>query len=678
MRWDQTGIFWDDYIPPRVPVVKEKREPPEPIWLEPDYLPNLDQARAFQFDWLTTAEILDAARSREKLVWDTEFYPNYALLGFMHPKKRKVVKFEFRSGETLPNREQFLWMLRNLTVVGFNDTAFDIPMAMAALEGYAPDRLFECVNDLIHGRMDETFGGMRPYQFYRAHKIKPVHVNNVDLMELTPLGPSLKICAGRMFAQRMADLPFAPGTILSEDQITILRWYWFNDLENTARLLDVHATALGLREILTTEYNTDVRSKSDPQIAEAVIRSEITRITRKRYLDRAEIVDGHRFRFVPPEYIKYKTHNMKWVLNFIKHQWFVVDPHGSPMMPPALAGMDIPIGKATYRIGIGGLHSQEKRAVHVAGKDVELTDNDVTSYYPSLMIQQGMYPPNIGPVFIQVFKRIYDQRLAAKASGDKATAETLKIVLNGTFGKTGERGGHSVVYYPEMMIQVTVSGQLSLLMLIEALEVEGIEVVSANTDGIMVKCPKALTGTRDRIMDEWQKATGLGLESKAYKAVYSRDVNNYIAVYETPDARAEGVHALAKAIGAYRKTIDVYPLKWNPTCEICAEALIAHLAVGTSIEKTIRECSDVRKFIEVRRVNGGAFKDGEYLGKAIRWYYSTDSGGPIINCKNGNYVPRSKGARPCMMLPEKIPEDLDWDYYVERAYKMLADLLPKE
>lgn len=280
-----------------------------------------------------------------------------------------------------------------------------------------------------------------------------------------------------------------------------------------------------------------------------------------------------------------------------------------------------------------------------------------------------MFPPHVGPAFLQVFKRIYHRRIEAKRSGDKATAETLKIVLNGTFGKTGERGGHSVVYYPEMMIQVTLSGQLALLMLIEALELEGISVVSANTDGIMIKCPRHLTERKKQLIAWWEETTGLGLESSPYKAVYSRDVNNYIALYETPQKGSP-----AKRIGAYRRIIGAYPLKWNPTCDVCADAVVDYLATGKSIEKSVRECTDVRAFLEVRRVSGGACKDGEFLGKIIRWYYAKGETTEIINAKNGHTVPRSLGGKPCMTLPKEIPEDLDYDYYVERAYKILDDL----
>ncbi|MEG7688959.1 hypothetical protein U2044_15310, partial [Listeria monocytogenes] len=63
-----------------------------------------------------------------------------------------------------------------------------------------------------------------------------------------------------------------------------------------------------------------------------------------------------------------------------------------------------------------------------------------------------------------------------------------KIMINGTFGKTGSQ--YSVLFAPTMLIQTTITGQLSILMLIEWHEHYGIPVISANTDGIVINCPR--------------------------------------------------------------------------------------------------------------------------------------------------------------------------------------------
>ena len=110
-------------------------------------------------------------------------------------------------------------------------------------------------------------------------------------------------------------------------------------------------------------------------------------------------------------------------------------------------------------------------------------DCDVASYYPSIILNQGLCPANIGENFLRVYKKIVDERLKAKKEGDKVVSESLKIVINGSFGKFGSK--FSALYAPEMLLQVTLTGQLALLMLIEKLENADIKVISANTDGVV-------------------------------------------------------------------------------------------------------------------------------------------------------------------------------------------------
>ena len=124
-----------------------------------------------------------------------------------------------------------------------------------------------------------------------------------------------------------------------------------------------------------------------------------------------------------------------------------------------------------------------------------------------------------------------------------------------------------------------------------------------------------------------------------------------------------------KGKGAYAKS----GLMKNPTNAICTAAVHEYLSTGRDIAETIRACSDVRQFLSVRSVTGGAVWRGEYLGKAVRFYYSTD-GDSIHYKKNGNKVPKSDGCRPLMDLPDALPSDLDLDWYIAEADKMLKEL----
>ena len=114
--------------------------------------------------------------------------------------------------------------------------------------------------------------------------------------------------------------------------------------------------------------------------------------------------------------------------------------------------------------------------------------------------------------------------------------------------------------------------------------------------------------------------------------------------------------------------------KKNPNMDICTDAVVAYLKDGTPIEETIEWCTDPRRFLVVRRVTGGAMKDDDKIGKALRWYYSKDVQGGFVYAKNGNAVPESIGARLMMELVDRVPADLDFDYYIREAYAILQDL----
>jgi hypothetical protein len=248
------------------------------------------------------------------------------------------------------------------------------------------------------------------------------------------------------------------------------------------------------------------------------------------------------------------------------------------------------------------------------------------------------------------------ERLAAKAAGDKVKAESLKICVNGSFGKLGSP--YSTLYAPELMVQVTVTGQLSLLMLIDQLESNGIPVVSGNTDGVVVKCPVAKEEQMEAIRTQWQLTTGFVLEQTFYAGIYSRDVNNYIAI------KYDGT---VKAKGCYSGTT----MSKNPQNEICNIAVAEYLKCGRPFRETIMACRDITKFVSVRNVKGGAIKDKEYLGKVVRWYYATGAKGTIDYKTNGNSVPKTNGAKPLMVLPDMLPMDVDYEWYIRECKEML-------
>ncbi|MGL5218506.1 MAG: hypothetical protein ACRC8G_03265, partial [Plesiomonas shigelloides] len=180
--------------------------------------------------------------------------------------------------------------------------------------------------------------------------------------------------------------------------------------------------------------------------------------------------------------------------------------------------------------------------------------------------------------------------------------------------------------------------------------------------GIVLATPAGQEAVRDGIMLWWQATTGLELEMTNYAALYSRDVNNYLAVKPNGDMKGKGAYA---ASGILENK--------HPSKDICLDAVKAYLRDGTPIEATVCACPDIRKFLVIRQVKGGGTWNGEYLGKAVRWYYSTN-GAPILYSSNGNKVASSDGCRPLMELPDTMPDDVDLQHYIDAANDMLRDL----
>lgn len=581
------------------------------------------------------------------LIFDIEIYRNYFLIMFRNVETGNVRAFEMYDGQEL-DITTLRKILSKYRLVSFNGTSFDLPLISMALKGAACIKIKQACDSIIKTNL-------RYWQLERKYNFKTINVDHIDLIEIAPGFASLKMYGGRIGCNKMQDLPIEPDAIIQPDQHEFMREYCANDLELTQGLFETLQPQIALRERMSKEYGMDLHSKSDAQIAEAVISEAVSQSLGHR-VTRPDVTVGATFHYRPPAFIQFTTEAMKDTLAMVQNAVFRIPDSGKVTMPKELKTAKITIGNSIYRMGIGGLHSSESSAAHVADDDTILVDRDVASYYPAIILNTGLKPAHMGNAFTEVYRSIVERRLEAKHAGDKVTADSLKITINGSFGKFGSK--YSVLYSPTLLIQTTLTGQLSLLMLIEMLESEAIPVVSANTDGIVIKCPKNHEAMLEMVVLEWQQITQFDTEATPYRAIYSRDVNNYIAIKPDGSVKLKGAYATSG-------------LQKNPANMVCVGAVVNHLVHGTSVEETIRNCDDIGKFVTIRTVKGGAEKDGEYLGKAIRWYYSTSTDGVIQYKVNGYKVPRSEGAMPLMEMPESIPSDMNYDWYINESNSIL-------
>ena len=627
----------------------------------------------------------------KRIVLDVECYPNYFLALFTDERGRSKGYEIFEDDSSEYDRDAIYALINNpeIELVTFNGNSYDLPMLMLSLVGEPTYQLKVASDDII-------VNNTKPWKFYRKHGIRePRRLNHIDLIEVSPGMASLKIYGGRLHTDKLQDLPVEPSTTLTREQASAVRRYCKNDTAVTWDLLNELSPQINLREIMSKQYGVDLRSKSDAQIAEAVLKVEYERFTG---VEPTKTQIGYsEFRYEPPKHIRFITEELDENMDKLRSAVMVIKPTGHVQIPPEITKMVVTIGSTRYKIGLGGLHSQESEASHYADEGHTLQEWDVESYYPQMMLNMGMSPGPFGSHFPTIYGEMLKQRLEAKHAGDdvakkiealekelaclngkdRATeiktelvelkrelvshnnkSASIKISLNSTFGKTSSR--YSLLYEPSMMILTTITGQLSMLMLIEALELCGIPVVSANTDGIVVRCPVKHDDLMVAIVSKWEKHTNLKTKKTEYLSLHSRDVNNYIAIEQ----------GKVKTKGIYAKT----GLMKNPQNVICAEAVVAYLRYGVPVEDTVRGSTDIRKFITLRTVNGGAFKEGYDLGKVIRWYYAEGVAGEITYKTNGNVVPRSDGAKPLMDLPDDMPDDINYEWYLTECNEMLMGL----
>lgn len=303
---------------------------------------------------------------------------------------------------------------------------------------------------------------------------------------------------------------------------------------------------------------------------------------------------------------------------------------------------------------------------------------DVASYYPHLMTICGYTSRNIPSP--EVFENVLEQRMKAKAAGDKATANALKLVVNTTYGAMLNQ--YNDLFDPLMGRSVCITGQLFLLEMAQNLyqNVEDLVIVQLNTDGVMIEFYEDQYEEVLAIVNEWQSRTGFELEEDSVALIAQKDVNNYVEVQPNGSIKTKGgylVRGIAPA-GAFNVN--------NNAC-IVATALKEYFVNGTPVEETINGCNDIFQFQIIAKA-GAKYReayhlvDGEQVPvqKVNRVYATKDERyGKLFKVKAEN-----DATAKIEMLPEHCIidndnqlsiDDVDKTFYIEMAKKRINDFL---
>ena len=341
----------------------------------------------------------------------------------------------------------------------------------------------------------------------------------------------------------------------------------------------------------------------------------------------------------------------------------------------------------TYTIATGGLHSQDRPGVLTSTDDYTFIHYDISSFYPSAMVAYNIAPKHLNnAVFVKMVDYFRLTRIKCKHTKDeveqvvagvhnKLAAEALKIVINAIYGKFGFDSYFLYDRFAQM--QVTINGQLMVMMVVEALELAGIHVVSANTDGIIVKLPKDKENEFKDITDAWCAQNKLGADSERYKLFVTRDINNYFDIQSNDKVEYKGSLDPHQYLKDLKKGYDM---------PVVAKAVFEYFANGVSVMDTLRNHKDILDFCKTQNV-GKQFEvvyqkvvDGKVIDvhsqRHVRFYVSTK--GVVIMKENVNDGKRSvlASGKPVIILNKLDDVDIalrniDYKYYYEEAYKII-------
>lgn len=213
---------------------------------------------------------------------------------------------------------------------------------------------------------------------------------------------------------------------------------------------------------------------------------------------------------------------------------------------------EIKLGDVVYTMGTGGLHSQDRPmelwstsdymlngiTVHPSTGEQNGNSNnytivhfDINSMYPSIIAAYDIAPAHmIKHVFVNLISWMRDTRVEVKHSAEAiidgipkdVLALVLKIVINSIYGKLGFEAGS--LYDRLAVLKVTINGQLLMLMLAEELELNNIHVISANTDGLMIKIYDNQWDVYNKITKEWEIKSKLKADTDIVHCLIARDV----------------------------------------------------------------------------------------------------------------------------------------------------------
>lgn len=512
---------------------------------------------------------------------------------------------------------------------GYNSRNYDSVILKSIVLGLEP----KAINDRI------IYEGLKGWQI--DPNLRNVQLFDYDCYKLNTGLKQLEAFMGNDI--RETSVPFDLPRPLTSDELELTVKYCRHDVEQLievfTRTVDDFNAQMDL--IRTFKLPLSYISKTKAQLTAEILGC----IKRERY-DEWDIKIVDTLRLDKYDYIR------EWFLNPENHNYN--------------KSLEVEVSGLPHSFGWGGLHGAPAEPIHRKGLLIHV---DVTSYYPSLMIEYDFLTRNCRRK--EKFKEIYDKRVELKKAGKKKEQAPYKIILNGTFGICKDK--MSKAYDPQMSNNVVINGQLLLLDLIEKLEGH-CELIQSNTDGLIIQVPDTdeAFNAVDDICWEWERRTRMSLGFDTLNEIWQGDVNNYVFRFDSGKLERKG--------GYVKELNDL-----DNDLPIVNEAIVRYLTENIPVEKTIGECTELKKFQKVVKVSS-SYKFGWHNGqnltdKTFRVFASSDSRDSYIGkCKREWATIEKFANTPPHCFIENgdltglaIPAKLNKNWYIALANKRLQE-----
>jgi len=623
----------------------------------------------------------------EVLIYDIETMQELFLIHVYDPKEDK--HYDFLVSQWHDNFDAFVKLLLDKPDyywVGYNNLRFDAQVVEWVLRNYNNwyehsgleicAKIAQKAQDVIEDANYEQFPEYREedLSFKQIDLFKVNHYDNKNRMV------SLKRLEFEMDLENIEEMPihYTKENMTQED-IAVTREYCRNDVYATYEFYKVTTgdtkhplyegnNQIELRLDIEAEFGIPCLNYSDSKIGDEMIKKyyceekniELKELPKKGFF-RKEI----KVKYCIADYVKFMTPQL---IDFLKR------------MNKLVLGLNDDFKESiefygnTYTFAKGGLHTENKPEVFEADEEYEIIDWDVSSYYPAIGINNSRYPAHLGKSFLIGYKKMFDRRLELKpqAKKDKRIAGivgALKLAVNSVYGKSSDM--QSWIYDRQYTMFTTITGELSLLMLIEAYEVAGIHVISANTDGVTIRIKKSHIEQMYTINEWWETLTAYELERTDYRRIIFSTVNDYLAV---------------KTNGAVKKKGDFltdFELHKNKSGRIIPIALEQYFINDTPVADTIINHSNIYDFAMRQRANKDFHFEGKANGKTtvynklIRFYIS-NTGEKLLKVKNADSASGAASVSQveagdwvmtvCNHLqPTHSLDNINHSYYIQRA-----------